>query len=108
VVPSPALVFPGEDGGHWARGEWPQLCERTLIPEAKAIDLVLDHPIELRHTFCSLLLMEGVEPREVAAQGGIPEELFVDIYFMAIVHGGRFGETVADAEVQRARQRVAA
>ena len=86
----------------------PEVSVGDTVQRGQEIGLVLEHPSELRYTFCSLLLMEGVESREVAAQAGIPEESFVKIYFMAIVHGGRFGETVADAEVQRARHHVAA
>jgi hypothetical protein len=104
--PPATLVFPGAGGRPDAAG-WQRICEESLIPAARALGLTLEHPIELRHTFPSLLLQEGVEPREVAVQVGIPERPFVRAYFDAIVHTGRFEEMSADEAIERARHRIA-
>jgi integrase len=66
-----SLVFPGRDGHHWAPGAWTDWRSEVFDPAVKACGLDLESPHELRHTFCTLALHEGLPTRELARRIGV-------------------------------------
>jgi integrase len=69
------LVFPRVDGGHWTDDDYRIWRRRIYRPAALAAGLDPARPYDLRHSFVSLLIHEGVSIVEVARQAGhSPEE----------------------------------
>jgi alginate O-acetyltransferase complex protein AlgJ len=64
------LVFPGEDDLHWAGAEWSAWRRDVFDPAVRACGLELKSPHELRHTFCTLTLYEGLPMKELARRIG--------------------------------------
>jgi integrase len=69
------LVFPRSDGAPWTDHDYRNWRKRIYRPAALAAGLEAGRPYDLRHSFVSLLIHEGVSIVEVARQGGhSPEE----------------------------------
>jgi len=75
-----ALVFPGGISPKWADGEWAAWCSDVFVPAARACGLDIERPHELRHTFCTLLLHEGLPAAEVARRVGESHRLIKEVY----------------------------
>jgi len=70
-----ALVFPRPDGLPWRDDDYRNWRKRGYNPAAIAVGLESTRPYDLRHSFVSLLIHEGVSIVEVARQAGhSPEE----------------------------------
>ena len=75
-----ALVFARSDGGCWSEDDFRNWRRRRLSPAAEAIGLDRLVPYDLRHSFCSLLIHEGMSPVDVAAQAGHAPSMSLDTY----------------------------
>jgi integrase len=70
-----ALIFARPDGEAWRNDDYRNWRKRAFVPAAKAAGLSAPRPYDLRHSFVSLLINEGVSIVEVARQAGhSPEE----------------------------------
>jgi integrase len=69
--PASALVFPSPRGDRWSGDDWDNWRERVFDPAAEAVGLPEDvRPRDLRGSFVSLLVYEGMNIVEVAKQLG--------------------------------------
>jgi len=70
-----SLVFARPGGAAWKDHDWRNWRRRVYQPAAKAAGVASRRPYDLRHSFVSLLIQEGVSIVEVARQAGhAPEE----------------------------------
>ena len=70
-----ALLFSRRDGRPWTNDDYRNWRKRIFVPAARAVGLSDPRPYDLRHSFVSLLINEGVSIVEVARQAGHgPEE----------------------------------
>lgn len=65
-----ALVLPSPDGEAWREHDWRNWRRRVFQPVAAAIGQAGARPYDLRHSFVSLLIHEGVSILQVAAEAG--------------------------------------
>ena len=65
-----ALIFPRRDGSAWGDSDFGNWRRRTFHPAAAAAGVTGARPYDLRHSFVSLLIQEGVSIVEVARQAG--------------------------------------
>ena len=73
--PSDAYVLPRGDGSAWHDDDYRNWRKRKYAPAARAAGLQSARPYDLRHSFVSLLIQEGLSVVEVARQAGhSPEE----------------------------------
>lgn len=73
--PASALLFPSGNGDSWREHDFRDWRKRAFRPAAQAAGLTGARPYDLRHSFVSLLINEGVSIVEVARQAGhSPEE----------------------------------
>src|SRR5207244_6742308 len=63
-------VFPRFDGAVWKEEDWRNWRQRIFAPAASAVGLDDFRPYDLRHSFVSLLFVEGRTVIEVARQAG--------------------------------------
>jgi site-specific recombinase XerD len=65
------LVFPAATGGRWTGSDWDNWRERIFQPTAIAVGMPRDtRPRDLRGSFASLLIYEGVDVVELAPELG--------------------------------------
>jgi hypothetical protein len=65
------LVFPSSRGDQWTGDDWDNWRERIFQPAAEAVGLPKDtRPRDLRGSFASLLIYEGVDVVELAPELG--------------------------------------
>jgi integrase len=70
-----AWIFARPDGEPWQNDDYRNWRKRGFVPAAKEAGLKEPRPYDLRHSFVSLLINEGVSIVEVARQAGhSPEE----------------------------------
>ncbi len=74
------LVFPNQRGTVWTDHDWRNWRSRVYRPLADAVGLPKSRPYDLRHSFASLLIHEGVSPVEVARQLGNSATVTLDTY----------------------------
>jgi integrase len=99
-----ALVFPAKGGGPWADHAWRNWRRRVFGPAATAAKLdPAPRPYDLRHSFVSLLIREGVSIVEVAEQAGHSPQMSLATYahVMRELEGGE--RRTAEEEINRAR-----
>ncbi|HEX6456002.1 MAG TPA: tyrosine-type recombinase/integrase [Solirubrobacterales bacterium] len=75
-----ALIFPGLDGGPWTREQYQNWRKRIYVPTTKACGVDNSRPYDLRHSFISLLIHEGLSVVEVARQAGHSPEMTLSTY----------------------------
>ena len=102
-----ALVFPRPDGLPWRDDDYRNWRKRGYNPAAIAAGLDSTRPCDLRHSFVSLLINEGVSIVEVARQAGhSPEECLA--HLRAHVRGVRPRGTCPSGDSDRPGARGAA
>ena len=74
------LVFPTSRGTVWTDYDWRNWRTRVYRPLAAAVGLAESRPYDLRHSFASLLIHEGVSAVEVARQLGNSPAVTLDTY----------------------------
>jgi integrase len=86
-----ALVFPGVGGAMWRLHDWKNWYRRVYGPASERAGAGRTRAYDLRHSFCSLLIHEGLSVVEVARQAGHQPSMTLDTY-------GQVIEELADAE----------
>ena len=74
------LVFPTSRGTLWTDYDWRNWRKRVFKPAAEAAGFPQAVPYDLRHSFASLLIREGLTVVEVAAQLGNAPEVTLSTY----------------------------
>src|SRR5205807_7187143 len=74
------LVFPTTKGGPWTNDDWKNWTRRVWRPAAKAAGLEGSRARDLRGSFASLLVWEGMNVLEVAEQLGDTKETCLGTY----------------------------
>jgi integrase len=74
------LVFPTQRGTVWTDYDWRNWRKRVFRPASEAVELPKARPYDLRHSFASLLIQEGVSVVEVARQLGNSTTVTLDTY----------------------------
>jgi integrase len=74
------LVFPTPRGTLWTDYDWRNWRNRVYRPLAEAVGLAKSRPYDLRHSFASLLIHEGVSVVEVARQMGNAPDVTLGTY----------------------------
>jgi integrase len=74
------LVFPTQRGTVWTDYDWRNWRNRVFRPASEAVGLSKARPYDLRHSFASLLIHEGVSAVEVARQLGNSVTVTLDTY----------------------------
>jgi integrase len=73
-------VFPMSDGRAWTDTASRNWRRRIFNPAAKAADVSAPRPYDLRHSFVSLMLAEGVSVVEIAEEVGNSPSVSLDTY----------------------------
>ena len=74
------LVFPTPRGTVWTDYDWRNWRKRVFRPLAEAVGVPGARPYDLRHSYASLLIHEGVSAVEVARQLGNSAAVTLDTY----------------------------
>jgi integrase len=74
------LVFATQRGTVWTDYDWRNWRNRVFRPASEAVGLSKARPYDLRHSFASLLIHEGVSAVEVARQLGNSATVTLDTY----------------------------
>jgi integrase len=95
------LLFPSAGGGVWTDYDWRNWRKRVYKPLAASIGLPESIPYDLRHSFASLLIREGLSVVDVARQMGHSPTVTLNTY-SHVFEEFEPGERVAAAEAIRA------
>ena len=98
------LVFPTTPGTVWTDYDWRNWRNRTFKPLAELIGLASSRPYDLRHSFASLLIHEGVSAVEVARQLGNSVAVALDTYAHVFEELDPAVRVPAAAAIQAARE----
>lgn len=105
VQPGTELVFPGPGGGAWQDHTWKNWQRRIFKPAAVAVGLPADvRARDLRGSFATLLIFEGRNIAEVAAQMGHSPEVALRDYITAIDEFDPTNPVPAEEQIRRARE----
>ena len=74
------MTFPAPRGTVWTDYDWRNWRTRVYKPLATAVGLVSSRPYDLRHSYASLLIHEGVSVVEVARQLGNAPNVTLGVY----------------------------
>lgn len=102
VAPRGLLVFPAPAGEAWTRSHWRNWVRRVWRPAAEAAGLVGSRPRDLRGSYASMLIAEGLNVVEVAQQMGHSAQMCLDSYARAFAefdpaHRQSAAETIEEA-----------
>jgi integrase len=100
------LVFPGREGQPWADHDWRNWRKRVYAPVADAVDLDGSRPYDLRHAFCSLLIVEGLSVVEIAQQAGHSPAMMLATYAHVIEELAGTERRPAEAVIRDARDKL--
>jgi hypothetical protein len=100
-----ALVFPPDTGARWDPDQWIAWREQVFTPAVGSCYMEGLKPMQLRTTFCCLLLLEGMTGRTIAHQMGTTTEEAGESYerLRLIVVGGLETWVSAEAKIREAR-----
>jgi integrase len=101
------LVFPRHKGGHWADHDWRNWRKRVYAPAAADAKLDASRPYDLRHTFCSLLIAEGLSVVEIAQQAGHSPTMTLATYAHVIEDLAGTDRRPAETVIRNAREKLA-
>ena len=100
-----APVFPNRDGSTWSDVTWRNWRRRVFAPTAAKAGLGADtRPYDLRHSFVSLLLLEGATVVEVARQAGHSPTITLSTYAHLFEELEGTETRSAEDEIRRARE----
>ena len=97
------LIFRMDDGRPWTDTAYRNWRTRRFLPAAKAAGLDGLRPYDLRHSFASLLFLEGVNPAEIAEQLGHSLQMLLSTYTHVIEELRGQERQSAEALIKRAR-----
>lgn len=98
------LVFPTSREGVWTDYDWRNWRNRVFRPLAEAVGLAESRPYDLRHSFVSLLIQEGVSALEVARQVGNSPAVTLDVYAHVIEEFDPADRVRAEDAIRAARE----
>lgn len=101
-----ALVFPGHDGGPWTPTAYQNWRGRTYKPAATGAGVEHPRPYDLRHSFVSLLIVEGHNVVEVARQAGHSPKMALDTYAHVFEEFDPAERINAADRIRRAREQL--
>jgi integrase len=104
---SSALLFPRHDGDPWRDTDYRNWRRRRFHESADFVGMKGTRPYDLRHSFASLLFHEGINPAEVAGQLGHGLETLLGTYTHVIEEWRGKKAVKAQAEIVKARKKVA-
>lgn len=101
------LILLADDGEPWDKNAWQMWRADRWAPACRAVGLdPVPRPYDLRHSFASLLLAEGRQPRWVADQLGHSLAVLLSTYAHLIDEYAEAANIDADAEIAKARRQV--
>ncbi len=103
--PTMAYVFPRADGRPWRDDDYRNWRKRHFNPAARAVGLPGARPYDLRHSFVSLLIQEGVSIVDVARQGGHSPEECLRTYAHVFEEFDPADRTSAEVRIRAARRK---
>ena len=98
------LVFPTARGTVWTDYDWRNWRNRVYRPLTEAAGLADGRPYDLRHSFASLLIQEGVSAVEVARQVGNSPTVTLDTYAHVFEEFDPADRLPAEAAIWAARE----
>ena len=100
------LIFPMQDGRPWTEAAYRNWRRRRFTPAAREMGLTNMRPYDLRHSFASLLFVEGINPAEIAEQLGHSLQMLLSTY-THVIEELRGGERhSAEALIKQAREEM--
>jgi integrase len=100
------LVFPGKRGGPLTEGQWNRWQEGIYRQSATAAGVERPRAYDLRHSFVSVLIHEGVSILEVARQAGHTPTVALNTYGHVFDEFEPAERTTAEAQIRRARDEL--
>jgi integrase len=97
------LVFPRSDGRAWTDSDYRNWRKRVFQPAARSAGVGDPRPYDLRHSFVSLLIHEGVSIMEVARQAGHSTQECLKTYAHTFDEFDPAERTPAEAAIRAAR-----
>ena len=101
-----ALVFPGREGGPLTEGQWNRWQEGIFRQAAHAAGAKGPRAYDLRHSYVSLLIHEGVSVLEVARQAGHTPTVCLNTYGHVFDEFDPSERTPAEAQIRQARNEL--
>jgi integrase len=102
-----SLILIDDEGKPWDKNAWQMWRADRWAPACRAVGLdPVPRPYDLRHSFASLLLAEGRQPRWVADQLGHSLAVLLSTYAHLIDEYTEAPNIDVDAEIAKARRRV--
>jgi integrase len=99
-----AFIFPRRDGRPWSDDDYRNWRDRIFRPAAAGAGVDKPRPYDLRHSFVSLLIHEGVSIVEVARQAGHSPEECLRTYAHTFEEFDPAERTSAEAAIAAARK----
>ncbi|MFA9269655.1 MAG: tyrosine-type recombinase/integrase [Baekduiaceae bacterium] len=99
-------VFPRRDGGTWTDSDWRNWRRRVFQPAATDAGLQTSRPYDLRASFVSLLIHEGSNLLDVAAQAGHTPETCLR-HYARLFRDAPSERISAEAVIRGAREELA-
>jgi integrase len=99
-----AYVLPRAAGGAWRDDDYRNWRKRKFVPAACAAGLESPRPYDLRHSFVSLLIQEGLSVVEVARQAGHSPEECLRTYAHVFEEFDPADRTSAEDRIRAARR----
>jgi integrase len=100
------LVFPTSKGGAWTRDDWRNWTRRVWRPAAKDAGLEGSRARDLRGSFASLLIWQGMNVLEVAEQLGDTKETCLGTYAGLFADYDERNRVSAEEKIWAARAKV--
>jgi integrase len=102
--PAAGLLLPGDDGRAWTKAQWQCWRRDRWQPACRAVGLdPAPRPYDCRHSFASLLLAEGRQPRWIADQLGHTLAVLLSTYSHLIAEFEDRPNIDAEREILAAR-----
>jgi integrase len=104
--PDDALVFPGREGSAWTDGMWQGWHKDGFRPAKRAAGVPKARPYDLRHSFVSLLIQEGVSIIDIARQAGHNPTMTLAVYGHVFDEFDPSERVPAETQIRRARSEL--
>jgi integrase len=98
-----ALVFPDRNGGAWTDSMWQGWHKDAFRPAKLAAGVPKARPYDLRHSFVSLLIHEGVSIIDIARQAGHNPTMTLEVYGHVFDEFDPTERVSAETQIRRAR-----
>ena len=103
--PDDELVFPNRSGQVWTDGQWRSWHKECFNAAKGAAGAPEARPYDLRHSYVSLLIQEGVSIVEVARQAGHTPTMTLEVYGHVFDEFDPAERLPAEEQVRRARDK---